>query len=95
MVVSGAPQETVGTATVFLLSGKGPLRKQKHEKSSYECAALPAVMNHLFFFFSNVSEHRAISELVKQILFVCNRIRDTTDWEAWLCFCGPICALQK
>lgn len=54
-----------------------------------------SVANHYELPLSSISERKAISALVKQIISVYNRIRDATDWVAWLYFCDRMSTLQK
>lgn len=75
----------------FWFFAKATLKTQIQESQLQACS----VANYYELPLSSISERKAISALVKQIISVYNRIRDATDWVAWLYFCDRMSTLQK
>lgn len=78
---------------IFLFGGgaKATLKTKIQESQLQACS----VTNYYKLPLSSISERKAISALVKQIISVYNRIRDATDWVAWLYFCDRMSTVQK
>lgn len=72
----GSPGDCQNSYCVFVVWKRATQETETREKQFRVCSISRCYEPP---FFLNVSEHRTISELVKQILFVRNRIRDTTD----------------
>lgn len=76
----------------FFIGGAKATSKTKIQESQLQACS---VANYYKLPLSSISERKAISALVKQIILVYNRIRDATDWVAWLYFCDRMSILQK